>query len=322
MAIEVEVRGFTGIYASLNAAASSHPVGMAELVNKAITVGGLVHGSPLERSRRRSGIVNIVLSSVRAAGAPSASSALAVTGLYASTETTEKAGISFRLGMALAAVVGGRVLGTSVLKHVNARSGGRGRRADLVGLDASRARHVVEAKARTYGLDREVRDDAKRQAAETRARLAAGGTAIATTSASLADLSRSPIFVLFEDPPPAEAEGPLKRFDEDDFLRDYYSPVPDLISAVGVQPSGYDRIDDAAIGAWLPGADTWLGLTREVYQRLQIGEDPLGDPSNGAQETPLGDDWLTSVTSDGHVLVLGPRALLSADDARSGEPAS
>ena len=112
MAIEVEVRGFTGIYASLNAAASSHPVGMAELVNKAITVGGLVHGSPLERSRRRSGIVNIVLSSVRAAGAPSASSALAVTGLYASTETTEKAGISFRLGMALAAVVGSRVLGT------------------------------------------------------------------------------------------------------------------------------------------------------------------------------------------------------------------
>jgi hypothetical protein len=98
---------------------------MAEVVNKAITVGGLVRGSPLERSRRRSGIVNTVLSSVRAVGPPATTSPLAVTGLYASTETTEKAGISFRLGMALAAAVASRVLGIKVLKHVNSRSAAR-----------------------------------------------------------------------------------------------------------------------------------------------------------------------------------------------------
>lgn len=214
--------------------------------------------------------------------------------------------------MAMAAVVAGRVLGTKLLKHVNARSGGKGRRADLVGLDAARQRHVVEAKARTYGIDAEVRNDAKDQANETRARLVAAGAAIATCSASLMDLSSSPIYVLLEDPPPRGGEKGPEEFDERGLVRDYFSPVKDLLATRVPEPSGYQWIDDMAIGSWLPGADAWLGLTHEVFERLRTGKDPLeGSPSPA--DLPAERDWLTSVTSDGHVLVLGPRALLSAD---------
>jgi hypothetical protein len=100
-------------------------------------------------------------------------------------------------------------------------------------------------------------------------------------------------------------------------LRDYYSPVRDLLAAVPAAPSGNERVDDAAIGGWLPGSDAWLGLTRDVYRRLGAGEDPLAEPTNAGAELPRGEDWLTSVTPDGHVLVLGPRALLGADDELS-----
>jgi hypothetical protein len=45
MAVRIEVRNFSGSYAPVNAPPADYPVGMAELVNKAITVGGLPRNS-------------------------------------------------------------------------------------------------------------------------------------------------------------------------------------------------------------------------------------------------------------------------------------
>lgn len=312
MAIDVEVRGFSGAYAGLNAPRTRYDVGMAEVINKAITVGGLVSGSALERTRRRGAISNVVLSTIRPTGAPAAATPLSTTTLYEHTETAEKAGISFRLGMAMAAVVAGRVLGTSVLKHVNARSGGAGRRADLIGLDPLRRRHVVEAKSRTYGLDWNVRAKAKVQAKETTDRLVAAGTPVDTFSASLTDLAEAPMFVLLEDPPDDRSPAKPLDFSEAEFLREFFSPVPDLLAIRRQETSGYDSVDEIAIGAWLPGADVWLGLARDVYARLRAGHDPLAEHVDGLAGTPERDDWLVSASRDGHVVVLGPQAGLDA----------
>jgi hypothetical protein len=313
MAIDVEVEGFTGAYATFNASRTSVPVGMAELVNRSITVGGVVRGSPLERSRRRASIANVVLSSIRAAGPPISATPLATTGLYQYTETTEKTGISFRLGMGFAAVVGSRVLRAPVLKHV--RSGGSGRRADLIGIDASRERHVLEAKSRTYGVRTEVVDDAKDQATTTARRFRASGRSVATASASVVDLSGSPIYVLLSDPPLGNEIGG-KRFDEKAFMREFYSPVVDLLEVKEEASSGFAIVDDYAIGSWLPGADAWIGLRREFHDLLQrdlippIDAEPPGVSLRPDEEA----DWLVAATDDGHVLVLGPQSLLSASE--------
>ena len=150
MTIEIEVRSFKGRYVSANSPRVSYPVQVPEVVSRAITVGGFVSGSRYQRTMRRSSIANMVLSSVHVCSNPK--TALATTELYNETETTEKTGVSFRLGMAFAAVAGSRVLEIKIMKHVRPRGGGGGRRADLVGMDRQRRWHVMEAKSRTYGI--------------------------------------------------------------------------------------------------------------------------------------------------------------------------
>lgn len=290
---------------------------MAELVNRALTVGGWVVGSPAERTRRRASISNMVLSSVRAAGPPVLASPLCVTNLYAHTETTEKAGISFRLGMAFAAVVASRVLGVPGLQHVSVAIPGvatSGRRADLVGFDALGAVHVVEAKARSHGFGPAVMTDAKTQAGATAGQLAGLGTGVATASASVADLSVSPIRVLLEDPPldlPPDRGG--NEGNEQRLVRDFYEPVRDLLEVKPPEPSGYAGVDRVATGGWLFGADVWLGLRDDVAQRLRDGENVLRTGVETASLEELHDPWLVSQTPDGHVVVLGTDALLAAD---------
>jgi len=314
MAIAVEVRRFTGQYAALNARSGVYPVGMEELINKAITVGGFVQGSARERSWRRSAIANTVLSSVSIVPASRGRSNCVVTSLYDKTETSEKAGISFRLGMAFAAIVGSRILNIKVLKHVSARGGRSGRRADLVGVDAHGNWHVVEAKCRTYGVDARVRIQAKTQATSTAKNLIPGGKAISTASASLTDLSVEPIHVLLEDPPPPEdlLQG---DFNEVNFLRDYYSPVPELLQVRSPERSGYDELDEFAVGAWLPGSAVWLGLATQIFD-LVTSDDPwTASHAAAVSEIVLRDEtWLMFGTPDGHVVVLGPSALQSATE--------
>lgn len=316
VAIVIEVTGFPGAHATLNAPPASYPVGVAEVVNRCITVGGWVVGSARQRTCRRSAIANLVLSSVRLAGPPTVISPLRVTHLFEHTETTEKAGISFRLGMGLAAVTASRVLGVPALAHVSVPGiPASGRRADLVGLDATGATHVVEAKARSHGVTAATCADAKAQAAATSAQLTALGTTVSTASVSAADLSTSPIQVLLEDP--SVDTGGFNSDDEDRLAREFYTPVRDLLETKLPERSGFDSIDMSATGSWLPGAEVWLGLVDEIKERLTAeerltaGENPLR--TGGAFATSE-DPWLVSVTSDGHVVVLGPRTLGDAED--------
>lgn len=305
MSIDIRAQGFTGPYAALNSPGGPHPVKLPELINRAITVGGLVDGSPRERSHRRSAIASTVLSSVE----EQPTGALAMTALYEHTETTEKAGISFRLGMAFAAVAASRVLGITVLRHIDRRGGGAGRRADLLGFDKQRRWHVVEAKCRTYGVTGALLADAKMQASASATRLAAAGRHVATVCAALSDLSQPRIGVLLADPPLRrrdESSGSEpQRFNEDLFLRRHYSPVPELLRLRSAEPSGDQRVDQVAVGAWLPGAPVWIGVTRSLYELIS-GIRPLRvsgvlGAMRGLAETQSS---LVSFAIDGHVLVL------------------
>lgn len=300
MAIDIRVRRFTGSYSHLNGVRAAESVGVPELVNKALTVGGVVRGSALQKSRRRAAIANMVLSSVQTPGATTSTAPLGTTRLYDHTETTEKSGISFRLGMAFAAVTAGRVLNTASLKHVN----GVGRRADLIGFDRSGDLHVVEAKCRTYGLgDPRVLSTAKTQATATAGALRAAGRTVATASASLTDLSTSPINVLLEDPPLPDDEVQPLELDDVEYFSEYYSPVLDLLQATRQQPSGVPEVDEIATGAFLT-SEVWIGLSNEVTSHLDGGGDPSELRTWASDRTAI-DLESVSMTSDGHVLVLG-----------------
>jgi hypothetical protein len=304
MSIDIRTQGFTGRYAALNSPAGPYPVTLPELINRAITVGGLVDGSPRERSLRRSAIASTVLSSVE----EQPTGALAMTALYKHTEATEKAGISFRLGMAFAAVAASRVLGITVLRHIDRGRGGAGRRADLLGFDKQRRWHVVEAKCRTHGVTEALLADAKVQARASADRLAAAGRPVATVCAALADLSQPRIGVLIADPPLRRRDG-SRGFSEDVFLRRYYSPVLDLLRLRSAESSGDRRVDRVAIGAWLPGAPAWIGVTRAVYKLISETRPLRASGVLGAVRGPAEtQSSLISFAIDGHVLVLAEPA--------------
>jgi len=257
--VTIEVSAFTGPYAGKNAPPTSYPIGLPELLNRAITVGGFVVGSAAHRTMRRGAIGALVRSSVHVIGAPPA---LSVTLLYERTESSEKAGITFRLGMAFAAIAASRILGVPALTHVGVLGGGR--RADLVGADALNQTHIVEAKARAHGFSTTEEAHAKAQATNTAANLLLTGTTAATASTCLTDLSNSPLAVKLTDPPGSEDEP--RRLDRPELLREYYSVVPELLSMKDREPSGIPVVDDHVDGAWLPGGDIWIGLERPLLE--------------------------------------------------------
>jgi hypothetical protein len=83
--------------------------------------------------------------------------------------------------------------------------------------------------------------------------------------------------------------------------------VPELLEVRGPQPSGQDEVDHLAIGSWLSDAEVWLGLVRDVLQLAPQGSIVLESLDELA--LMLDEDRLVSATSDGHVVVLGPRAV-------------
>jgi hypothetical protein len=305
VAILVEVRNFVDEYADLNAQETAYEVGLPEVINRAITVGGLVRGSARERTSRRRAISELVLSSVRPDGPLEPGGRLVTTDLYAHTETTEKSAISFRLGMAFAAVAASRILQTKILAHAEKRASGAGRRADLVGLDRFCRLHVVEAKCRTYGVTSKVREDAKEQALASAAALRGLGSSVATASTCITDLSSGGIRVLLEDPPVPRNPN-WSGFDSPGFVYAYYAPVRELLEVHGPELSGRAEIDGFATGAWLSQDGVWMGLADVVLQHLADGAalELLG------LDLPEGDATrFASVSSDGHVILLGGRAL-------------
>ena len=238
-------------------------------------------------------------------------SALRTSGLYRQMETTEKAALSFRLGMAMAAIVGDQALGVRQLHHLH-RPPRSGRRADLCGRDRAGLWHVIEAKSRTYGMDNETVE--RRQSAgrehhprTVRGRRLHAGYQMRRSNRPLPGADRRRLL----DPPEAREEGVEYRFSEDEYLASYYCAVPDLLEVSGEpEPSGEAEVDRRAVGAWLPGGAAWLGLDRRLLGSLTDSRDWRVRlrllEETAAIQPPAGERTdRISAGPDGHTFVIG-----------------
>jgi hypothetical protein len=269
---------------------------------RAITVGGWVDGTLTERTLRRASIGALVRSAVREGDPNIPAPALVATHLYTNIEPSEKGAITFRLGMAFAAVLASRVLGVNKTLHLP----GNRRRGDLYGRDNLGGWHVIEAKARTAGVPAAVQAKAKLQAAALVPTVNGVPVQVQTDSASLADLSPGQQFTLVLDDPPHSDPDDDRHMpvDEERFVPEYYSPVPDLVEITGPEPSGNDEIDQFAEGAWMPGGGIWMGLARDMPRRAARWQDL---PEERGAAAPQHDPSLVHIGDDGHVVVLDPR---------------
>lgn len=311
MAVVVQVKGFTGPFRGLNTAGESHPVTTADLARAAATVGGPVEGTAWRRTQRRTGIIATVHAALveKRATHPVRTSTL-----YDRLETTEKSGVSFRLGMAFAHIVAERILGITMLEHLNHSNsilfpnGGK-RRADLFGFDANGDCHVIEAKGSTYGPSQALVDYAKSQAANIEVvDVKTGRYTPQTRSAAVADLSRTPVRVHLEDPPQeAPADEPY-RIDTEMVIAHHYSVVPDLVELRGESQDPPTRIDADVVGAYLQGSDVWLGVEKSLYGESRIPWRRRIETEDAVLEPVLAEEDTVSVGRDGHVLQMGPES--------------
>jgi hypothetical protein len=325
MAIDVRVEGFPHPYEGLNNRGKRLSVTAADVARAAATVGGPVNGTAWRRTQRRVGII----ATVHAALAEKRGThPIRTSTLYARLETTEKSGVSFRLGMAFAALVAEQILAIRVLEHLNHSNsvvfpnGGK-RRADLFGLDHRGDCHVIEAKSRTHGPDEALVNYAKSQAANIAVVDVHSGRYVPKTrSAAVADLSRSPVRVLLADPPEEATPEKPYRIDTEQVIAHHYSVAPDLVELRGKPQDPPTRIDADVVGAYLPGTDVWLGVKSSLFGESRIPWRKRIQGDDVAQESVLVEDDTVSVGRDGHVLQLGPEFSQLYEDWRTREDES
>lgn len=309
MAIVVRVEGFPAPFEGVNTREERLSVTTADVARAAVTVGGPVKGTAWRRTQRRVGLIATVLAAL---AEKRGTHPIRTSTLYARLETTEKSGVSFRLGMAFAAVVAEQILAIKMLEHLNHSnsavfpSGGK-RRADLFGLDRHDDCHVIEAKSRTHGPDQALVNNAKSQAANIEVvDVNSGRFTPKTRSAAVADLSRSPVQVLLVDPPKEAAIDKPYRIDTDQVIAHHYSVVPDLVELRGDPQDPPKNIDADVVGAYLPGTDLWLGVKRSLFGESRIPWRTRIQSDDATLEMMDIEDDTISIGRDGHVLQLGP----------------
>ena len=281
MTVKLEARGFGPEY-QMNGdgyIATTWP----ELVHAAITVGRrgwrdvLKHGrySAFEMYYR----VAMLLANLK-----QSQGQLRKSDAYRHLDPSEKAAASYFIGLTLAKLMARKLLGIDWLMHLDVyhdllqpgllESG----RPDLVGLDARRQWHVIEAKGRSNGLDGSVVRKAKEQTLKLRT---IRGREPILRVASVAHFSRESLSLRLEDPVGQDIDAVDWDFTENQFLRDYYDPFAALIDQNGsfgtgesntnAQSETVDGID--FLVADLPDVDLAIGLERTIYEFHRSADD-------------------------------------------------
>ena len=152
-------------------------------------------------------------------------------------ESSEKAGLSFWYGMAMAKIVADSELDIPWLAHVD-HLRARGiltttstskEKGDMAGVSRTGDWHVVEAKGRTGSYSTQLVKKAKRQASRI---TAINGTLPKSTSACITSMHTRPVSVLLDDPPSTVAGGDVGwSIPDDDFFRQYYRGLIDYIES-------------------------------------------------------------------------------------------
>ena len=257
------------------------------------------------------------------------------TDAYHSLDPSEKAAVSYFIGMTVAGLVARRLFDVCWPMHLGVyqqslhphllRSG----RPDLVGADHLGRWCVIEAKGRTNGIDEGLVARAKDQTQKLRQ---VCGQAPRFRIASVAFFSRGGYLSLrLADPIAYHPHAVDWNFTEDQFLRDYYQPYVDLLdrnigadATVGNADMESEDVDGMDIlVASLPDVDLEIGLARRIYDLVSlmdpgrseihegldlrqsiVGETPLRPPST-LEEMPTRQTQ-TFVGTDGILVRLGP----------------
>jgi hypothetical protein len=171
--IAVFVDGFSlGPATALNGTTTLIDYTVADLVRGAVTIRRDVPAQLRVRSLLDHASAALQILSVMRGGGPLGlfPGPLHTSEMHAALDSTEKGSASYRVGMAVAHLLGQDLLDLREVRHVDplfaagdlTLLAGR-RRPDLIGLDANDDWSVIEAKGRSDGPDDAVLDNAKEQ---------------------------------------------------------------------------------------------------------------------------------------------------------------
>ncbi|MGH7242567.1 MAG: hypothetical protein ACREJD_04040 [Phycisphaerales bacterium] len=162
-----------------------------------------------------------------------ASSDSSVSSMFRQCDRSEKAIVSYHVGMGLTKCFAWKGLGIRWLMHVDRAAHlhhltfGTGRsRPDLLGLDKIKSWHVVEAKGRSDVIEKGLAKAAKAQASRV---VTVNALPPASAFSSITHLKYSPLSVSFDDPRPRKDEQRQFQWsiNIEDFLQAYYATFQD-----------------------------------------------------------------------------------------------
>ena len=305
-----------------------------ELVHAAITVGRRGWRDVLKHGRHSFLEITYRATMLRA-NLQRSEAYIVKTDAYHSLDRSEKAAVSYFIGLTVAGLVARRLFDVCWPMHLDVyqqslhphlqRSG----RPDLVGSDHLGRWCVIEAKGRSNGIDGGLVARAKDQTLKLRQ---VCGQEPRFRIASVAFFSRGGYLSLrLADPIAHHPHAVDWNFTENQFLRDYYQPYVDLLdrnigdgATVGNADMESEDVDGMDIlVAPLPDVDIQIGLARRIYDLVSLTDPVRSGVNEGldlrqsiVRETPLRPSSTleemptrqtqTFVGTDGILVRLGP----------------
>jgi hypothetical protein len=210
---------------------------------------------------------------------------------YHKLDQSEKASLSYWIGMAMCKIIAQDVLNIPYLQHAaNLKSTKRTSLSDpksrslpdLVGKDSKGVWHVMEAKARQKEPSKKISDEWKKQACQIRT---IDGLMPGTRSYCLSMVRRQLFDVKLVDPPfepdsEHESQGHFDGIDIEigmaEFLRQYYGPILNMLERYGAMGS-YERDSLQPVLAQVaydPATRTYwgMGLVNSVFRQIMEHE--------------------------------------------------
>jgi len=303
----VKIRGsdFKDGFATVNRTFSAS-VSKRRLLKCAVNVGLQVYGGSASMPRNA-----VALSAYKALAMKCAVTfggrELGLSREFIAMDASEKANISFWIGMAFAALAADECLGVNRLYHAASlrrsklltMASRRGRSlADFVGQDQQGRWHSIEAKARQDRVSAKVRQAWKKQAVGI-ARV--GRASVATRSYSYTCVD-SPYRVYLVDPdgPTQDGASPQPTEVLKTAIRRYYGTLAALLSEgdtriinrgghdVSVALVGYDTLDQEYM---------YLGMATDAFRTVANSELPARIEARDLSDTYIGSDGVVVVTS-------------------------
>lgn len=223
---------------------------------------------------------------------------------YEAMDPSEKASISFWLGMTFSGVIANDVLQVPRLLHAAAFSRARltranpgsRRLADFVGQDASGDWHVIESKARQQKASATVRDNWKLQATTISS---VDGHAPVTHSYVLAQIGETYTAEIVDPEPDEETQHTEIEFEKGAVLQVYYGSLLNWLKEQGTSAKRGQHSLRLALAGYDPveGEAVYLGLTEKAYRAGISGELPKTGEAVESGDMYVGADGVVVFTS-------------------------